>query len=395
MVSDYMINYTSRAMPKKKGMEKKMSKRKKINPLDFQAQIDGIETHFSPVQILDETGKVVNEDLLPDLTDEQLVELFTDMLWSRALNDRSTTLARQGRLGFFAPTAGQEASQLASYFAFDQNDTLLPGYRDIPQLVKHGLPLHKAFLWSRGHVVGNEYPEDFHALPPQIIIGAQYVQAAGVGLGLKKRGKQQVAFTYTGDGGSSQGDFYEGVNFAGAFKAPVVFYIQNNGYAISTPRHKQTAATTLAQKAVAAGVPGIVVDGMDPLAVYTVSKAARDWALAGNGPVVIETLTSRFGPHSLSGDDPKRYRTQASFDEWDKKDPLIRYRNFLTEKGLWDEDKEVALIEKIDEEIKEAVKLADKAPKQKVSDFLKTMFEEPTNTVKEQIAVFEAKEGQK
>ena len=370
-----------------------MAKVKKNKALDFAAHLKSVEKNYEMVQVLDETGKVVNEDLVPDLKDEELVELFENMLWSRALNDRSTTLARQGRLGFFAPTAGQEASQLASHYAFDKNDILFPGYRDIPQLVMHGLPLHKAFLWSRGHVEGNLYPEDYHAMPPQIIIGAQIIQAAGAGLGLKKRGKEQVAFTYTGDGGSSQGDFYEGVNFAGAFKAPVVFYIQNNGYAISTPRHKQTAATTLAQKAAAAGVPGIQVDGMDPLAMYTVSKAARDWAIAGNGPVVIETITSRFGPHSLSGDDPKRYRTQASFEEWDKKDPLIRMRNYLTEKGLWNEEKEVALIEKFDEEIREAVKQADNAPKQKVSDFLKSMFEEPTNVIQEQIEYFEMKEG--
>lgn len=370
-----------------------MAKVKKNKALDFASHLKDVEKQFETVQILDETGKVVNEDLLPDLSDEELVELFERMLWSRALNDRSTTLARQGRLGFFAPTAGQEASQVASHFAFDKEDILFPGYRDIPQLVLHGLPLHKAFLWSRGHVEGNNYPEDLHAMPPQIIIGAQIVQAAGAALGIKKRGKDQVAFTYTGDGGSSQGDFYEGINFAGAFKAPAVFYIQNNGYAISTPRHKQTAAPTLAQKAAAAGIPGIQVDGMDPLAVYAVTKAARDWAVAGNGPVLIETLTSRFGPHSLSGDDPKRYRTQASFEEWDGKDPLIRMRNFLTEKGLWDEEKEVKTIEKFDEEIREAVKLADNAPKQKVSDFLKSMFEEPTNVIQEQIEYFEMKEG--
>ncbi len=375
-------------------MEIYMAQKKKTdNVLDFNKQLESVSALYPTFQILDETGTVVNEEMLPDLTNEQLVELFEKMLWSRALNDRSTTLARQGRLGFFAPTAGQEASQIASHYAFDKKDVLFPGYRDIPQLVQHGLPLHKAFLWSRGHVEGNNYPEDLQAMPPQIIIGAQIIQAAGSGLGLKKRGKQQVAFTYTGDGGSSQGDTYEGLNYAGAFKAPVVFYIQNNGYAISTPRVKQTAATTLAQKAAAAGIPGIQVDGMDPLAVYVASKAARDWAIAGNGPVLIETLTSRFGPHSLSGDDPKRYRDQASFDEWDKKDPLIRMRNFLTAKGLWSEEKEVALIEKFDEEIKEAVKLADQTPKQKVSDFLKNMFEEPTNNIAEQIAIFEAKEA--
>lgn len=382
-------------MAQEKKKTTKKASTKKTAQIDLTAQFDVIADVFEPIQILDETGKVVNKDLMPDLSDEELVALFEDMLWSRALNDRSTTLARQGRLGFFAPTVGQEASQLASLFAFNRGDVLLPGYRDVPQLVKHGLPLHKAFLWSRGHVEGNIYPEDFNAVPPQIIIGAQYIQAAGVGLGLKMRGKDNVAFTYTGDGGSSQGDFYEGINYAGAFKAPVVFYIQNNGYAISTPRHKQTAAQTLAQKAVAAGVPGIVVDGMDPLAVYAVSKAARDYAVAGNGPVVIETLTSRFGPHSLSGDDPKRYRDQASFDEWDKKDPIIRMRNFLTEKGLWTEEQETKLIDTIDADIKEAVKEADAVPKQKVSDFLKNMFETPTNVIEEQIAIFEEKEGNK
>lgn len=374
-------------------MDISMTKKKINKALDFAAQLKSVEKIFQPIQILDETGKVVNADLMPDLKDEELVELFEDMLWSRALNDRSMTLARQGRLGFFAPTAGQEASQLASHFAFNKGDILFPGYRDIPQLVKHGLPLHKAFLWSRGHVEGSTYPEDLKAYPPQIIIGAQIIQAAGAGYALKRRNEAQVAFTYTGDGGSSQGDFYEGINYAGAFKAPVVFYIQNNGYAISTPRHKQTAATTLGQKAVAAGIPGVIVDGMDPLAVYVVSKAARDWAVAGNGPVLIETLTSRFGPHSTSGDDPKRYRDQASFDEWDKKDPLIRMRNFLTEKKLWTEEHELELIEKFDEDIKEAVAQADAAPKQLISDSLKTMFETPTDIIQEQIEQFEIKEG--
>lgn len=367
---------------------------KNINVLDLKAHLKSVEENYPMIQILDESGKVVNKDLLPDLSDDQLVELFKDMLWSRALNDRSTVLARQGRLGFFAPTIGQEASQLASHYAFEKEDILFPGYRDIPQLIKHGLPVDKAFLWSRGHVEGNNYPESLKAMPPQIIIGAQIIQAAGAGLGLKKRNKKQVAFTYTGDGGSSQGDFYEGINFAGAFRAPVVFYIQNNGYAISTPVEKQTAAGTLAQKAAAAGIPGIQVDGMDPLAVYAVSKIARDWAIEGNGPVLIETITSRFGPHSTSGDDPKRYRDQASFDKWDKKDPLIRMRKYLSDKGLWNDDLEDEVVENFDKEIIEAVKLADSVAPQKVSSFLESMFEVPTAIISEQIEYYKNKEGE-
>ena len=370
-----------------------MSK-KKVELFDFKAHLEAVSSNYETVQVLNEEGKIVNKDLVPDLSDDELVELFEAMLWSRALNDRSTILARQGRLGFFAPTAGQEASQIASHYAFDKDDVLFPGYRDIPQLVRHGLPLDKAFLWSRGHVEGNDYPESLKAMPPQIIIGAQYIQAAGVGLGLKKRGKQQVSFTYTGDGGSSQGDFYEGINTGGALKVQSVFFIQNNGFAISTPRHKQTAATTLAQKAAAAGIPGIQVDGMDALAVYTVSKAAREWALAGNGPVLIETLTSRFGAHSMSGDDPKRYRTQADMDNWDKKDPLIRMRKYLTDKGLWSDEKEDALVEQYDADIQEAVAKADSVGKQKVSMFLDNMFETPDKITQEQIDKYKVKEGE-
>lgn len=367
--------------------------KKKVNPLDFAALMEDINADFPTIQVLDKEGKVVNKDLLPDLSDEELVELMTRMVWARVLDQRSTALNRQGRLGFYAPTAGQEASQLASQFAMDKEDVLLPGYRDVPQLIQHGLPLRDAFLWSRGHAAGSEYAESLQALPPQIIIGAQYVQAAGVALGLKKRNKPNVAFTYTGDGGSSQGDFYEGINFAGAYKANAVFFIQNNGYAISTPRELQTAANTLAQKGIAAGIPSIQVDGMDALAVYKVTKAAREWAAAGNGPVLIETLTFRYGPHTLSGDDPTRYRTQEVEDEWHAKDPLTRFRIYLTEKGLWSEEKEEQIIEQTKEEIKTAIKAADAAPKQKVSDFLKNMFEVTPKLIQEQIDTFEAKES--
>src|SRR5699024_9698528 len=159
-----------------------------------------------------------------------------------------------------------------------------------------------------------------------------YVQAAGVGLGLRMRGKKNVAVTYTGDGGTSQGDFYEGLNFAGAFNANVIFIVQNNGFAISVPREKQTKAKTLAQYAVAAGMEGIQVDGMDVLAVYAATKDARERAINGEGPTMIETLTYRYGPHTMAGDDPTRYRSADLDTEWEKKDPLVRFRKFLESK---------------------------------------------------------------
>lgn len=361
--------------------------------LNFEQQLKDVAAIYPMQQVLDPEGKVVDEELLPDLTDDQLVELFKQMLWSRTLNDRSTVFARQGRLGFFAPTEGQEASQIASNFAFDTNDVLYPGYRDIPQLIQHGLPMYKAFLWSKGHAEGNIYPEDLHAMVPQIIIGAQIIQATGTALGMKLNDKKQVVYTYTGDGGSSQGDFYEGINFGGTFNVPAVYFIQNNGFAISTPRSVQTKAPTLAQKAAAAGIPGIAVDGMDALAVYSVSKLAREWAIAGNGPVLIEIISDRFGAHSLSGDDPKRYRDQDALAQSKLHDPLIRFRKYLENKKIWNSEMEEKYIEEVNEEITEAMKQTEAVAPQKISDFLKNTFEEPTVIIKEQIATFEAKEA--
>lgn len=360
---------------------------------DPKKTLESIESQFEMVQILNEEGKVVNEALMPDLSDEELQELMTRMVYTRVLDQRSISLNRQGRLGFYAPTAGQEASQIASHYALEKEDWILPGYRDVPQIVWHGLPLWQAFLFSRGHYVGNQAPEGVNVLSPQIIIGAQYIQNAGVALGLKKRGKKAVAVTYTGDGGSSQGDFYEGINFAGAFNAPAIFIVQNNQFAISTPRDKQTAAKTIAQKGIAAGLPSILVDGMDPLAVYKVTRDARERAVNGEGPSLIETMCYRYGPHTMAGDDPTRYRTSDLDTEWEKKDPLVRFRKFLEAKGLWSEEKETEVIERAKEEIKDAIKKADDTPKQKVTDLMSNMYEEMPYNLKEQFDLYTEKES--
>ncbi|MFS0782463.1 pyruvate dehydrogenase (acetyl-transferring) E1 component subunit alpha [Bacillus sp. 1P06AnD] len=360
---------------------------------DVNKQMEAIKDQFQTLQILNEEGEVVNKDAMPDLTDEQLKELMTRMVYTRVLDQRSISLNRQGRLGFYAPTAGQEASQLGSQFALEKEDFILPGYRDVPQIVWHGLPLHQAFLFSRGHFEGNKIPEGVNVISPQIIIGAQYIQCAGVALGMKKNNAKSVAITYTGDGGASQGDFYEGINFAGAFKAPAIFVVQNNRYAISTPVEKQSAAKSIAQKAVAAGIPGIQVDGMDVLAVYAAVKDARERAINGEGPTLIETLTYRYGPHTMAGDDPTRYRTSDIDNEWELKDPLIRFRKYLENKGIWNEETEAAVIERAKEEIKDAIKKADATPKQKVSDLLNIMYEEMPVNVKEQYEIYKEKES--
>nr|WP_106783941.1 pyruvate dehydrogenase (acetyl-transferring) E1 component subunit alpha [Lysinibacillus timonensis] len=363
------------------------------NLYDPTKTLNEIEDKFQMFQILNEKGEIVNEEFEPKLSDEELVELMTRMVYTRILDQRSISLNRQGRLGFYAPTAGQEASQLASHFALEKEDWILPGYRDVPQIVWHGLPLSKAFLFSRGHYVGNQAPEGVNVLAPQIIIGAQYVQTAGVALGLKKRGKKNVAITYTGDGGSSQGDFYEGINFAGAYKAPAIFIVQNNQYAISTPRELQTAAKTIAQKGISAGIPSIQVDGMDALAVYVATRDARERAINGEGPTLIETVCYRYGPHTMSGDDPTRYRTTEIDNEWAAKDPIVRFRIYLEGKGLWSEAKEAEVIERAKEEIKEAIKQADETPKQKVTDLITNMYEKMPVNLQEQYEIYKEKES--
>jgi pyruvate dehydrogenase E1 component, alpha subunit len=357
--------------------------------------LEEAQDQFAQYRLLDEQGRLINEQAMPDLSDNELKELMYRMVYTRIWDQRALSLNRQGRLGFYAPVAGQEASMLASEFAMEKDDWLLPSYRDIPQLVWHGLPLYKAFLYSRGHFEGGSYPESLKAVMPQIIIAAQCTQATGIALGLKKRGKKNVAFTYFGDGATSQGDFYEALNFAGVFKAPVVFINQNNRFAISVPVERQTAAGTLAQKAVAAGIYGIRVDGMDPLAVYAVAKEARNRAVSGDGPTLIETMTYRYGPHTMAGDDPTRYRTKALTDEWEKKDPLVRFRIFLENRGLWSAKDEERSAETAKQDVAAALKEADRIPKQKVTDLLKNMYETPTAAIKEQLTKYERKEGEK
>lgn len=359
--------------------------------VDFATIKEDLKNNPKPIQVLNSKSEVVNKEIFNSFSDEQLVEFMEKMVWERALHEQTMNFSRQGRMGFYAPTAGEEASEMGTVLAMEKNDYLLPAYRDIPQLIQHGATVTEAFLWSRGHVIGNKFKA--RALMPQIIIGAAYLEAAGVGMGLKKNGEDAIAFTYTGDGGTSQGDSYEGMNFAGAFKSPVLYIVQNNGFAISTPRNKQTAAPTLAQKAVAAGIPSVQVDGMDILATYAVAKAAREYILAGNGPVMIETLTYRYGAHSSAGDDPKRYRTKEEEQPWFDVDPLIRLRKVLEDKGLWSDEQEEKLIDEYKSSFKDSIKKADEVAPEKVSDMLKRVFEVPTPNIQKQIEEFEAKES--
>ncbi|CAG7628729.1 Pyruvate dehydrogenase E1 component subunit alpha [Paenibacillus solanacearum] len=339
-----------------------------------------------PLSVLATDGTVVNPDEMPKLTDEQMKEIMRRMVFTRTWDQRAVNLTRQGRLGFYAPVSGQEATMVGSEFALNKDDFICPGYRDMPQIVWHGLPMYQAFLYSRGHQHGGQIPADVHVLMPQIIIGAQILHAMGVAMAFKKKGEKRVAITYTGDGGSSEGDFYEGLNFAGAFKLPAIFVVQNNGYAITTPFSKQTAAESVAHKAVAAGIKGVQVDGMDVLAIVKAVQDAAERGRNGEGATLIEAITYRFLPHSMSGDDPSKYRTKEETAEWEQKDPLHRFREFLTKKGLWSEAEEAAVAEDAKNTVAEQIKKAEETEKMTVPGLIDSMFETTPPHLEEQKA---------
>ncbi len=345
------------------------------------------------LQILNAQGEVVNSDRLPKLSDEKLRDIMHKMVFTRIWDDRAVKLTRQGRLGFYAPVAGQEGSMIGSETATDRQDFILPSYRDVPQAVWHGWPLYQAFHYSRGHQHGGAIPEGVNVLIPQIIIGAQIVQASGIAMAFKLRKERRAAVTYIGDGGTSQGDFYEGLNFAGAYRLPAVFIVQNNQFAISMPVSQQTAAARLADKAAAAGMPGVQVDGMDVLAVYAATSEALERARAGDGPTLIETVTFRFGPHTMSGDDPTRYRTKDLETEWKAKDPLVRFRAYLEKKGLWNQSDEEAVIEEARTAVTDALAKADATPAMSVEGLIDSMFAQLPAKLAAQRAEYADKEG--
>lgn len=339
---------------------------------------------FEKLSVLSPDGEIVNKEAMPKLDDDQLKELMRRMVFTRVWDQRAVSLQRQGRLGFYAPVSGQEASMIGSEFVLDKEDFVVPGYRDMPQIVWHGYPMYQAFLYSKGHQHSGQIPEGVNVLMPQIIIGAQIVQATGIAMGFKRKGQNNVVITYTGDGGSSQGDFYEGMNFAGAFNLPVIFVVQNNGYAISTPVSKQTSAQSIAQKALAAGIRGVQVDGMDALAVAKVVQEAAELARNGGGPTLIEAITYRYGPHSMSGDDPTKYRDKEEEEKWKEKDPLIRMRKYLQAKNLWSDEDEEKTMEEAKQTVTEQIKKAESTEKMTIAGLIDSMFEHTPAHLEEQ-----------
>ncbi len=339
------------------------------------------------VSILDEDGKA-DKKLEPKLSAEQLKELFRLMVLERTFDETALSMQREGRIGTYAQSLGEEACHVGPAFAMKKEDWLVPSYREHGAYLARGVPLKNLFMHWGGSEDGNKMPEGQRNLTVCIPIATQLPHAAGIAWAARLRKEKSAVLTFFGDGGTSEGDFHEGMNFAGVFELPVVFFCRNNEYAISLPRTCydtagcQTRSQTLAQKAVAYGFEGVVVDGNDVLACYAVAKEALEKARSGKGPTMIEALTYRIGAHTTA-DDPSRYRSQKEVEEWKKKDPLERFRKYLQGKKIWTAAWEKSVVDKCRKEVQDAVREAEQH-KPDSSDMFDNVFAQMPPHLKEQ-----------
>jgi 2-oxoisovalerate dehydrogenase E1 component alpha subunit len=347
-----------------------------------------------PFSILSDDGSVRSGARPPAVSDEQALALYRGMLQVRLVDDRMMKLQRQGRLGFYMQSMGEEATHFGGAFSIELRDWVFPSYREpgvffwrgytIPEYVNqlHGnaedpikgrqMPVHHSARWL--NMVSISSP-----------VGTQIPQAVGMAMAARMRKKDDVALVYFGEGATSTGQFHVGMNFAGVYKAPCIFFCRNNGWAISTPGNHQTASKSIAIKALAYGMPGVRVDGNDLLAVIAVMQDAVARARAGEGPTLIEAVTYRRAGHS-SSDDPSVYRDPAEPKQWEAKDPLERWRRHLEQRGLWSQAVHDRYAQEITDELTAAVKHAGAVGSPPVESLFDDVFAELPPHLKEQKA---------
>lgn len=294
-----------------------------------------------PVRMLDPTGKPIPTDL-PEPPVETLRELYRRMAVGRRFDAQATALTKQGKLAVYPSSRGQEACQVGAVLALRDTDWVFPTYRESMALTARGIDPVEVLTLLRGDWHCGYDPAARHTAPQCTPLATQCVHAAGLAYGEAYQGRETVALAFIGDGATSEGDFHEGINFAAVFKAPVVFFVQNNRYAISVPLSRQTAAPSLAYKGVGYGVPAEQVDGNDPVAVLAVLTRAVAHARAGRGPYLVEAHTYRMEPHT-NADDATRYRDGAEVDAWRDRDPLARLEAYLRTRGALDDDAAAAI----------------------------------------------------
>jgi pyruvate dehydrogenase E1 component alpha subunit len=317
---------------------------------------------LSYMQILDEQGNL-DKELEPDLTDDQLLSLYRYMVIAREVDQRQLKMQRQGRIGTFPPSTGQEAVACGAVLAMQKQDWYVDAYRTLGGRLMRGEKINTQLTlwagWEEGYLDNNSS----RTLPNTVVLGSQLPIATGIGYAMKLKGEtDSCVVTFFGDGSSSEGDTHEALNFASVWQIPVVFILVNNQWAISTPKRFQTNAKTYAQRCIGYDMPGIQVDGNDPLAMYQATKEALDRGRDGGGPSLIEAVTYRMMMHTTA-DDPTRYRTHDEEEEWKKRDPIDRMRLYLREKNLWDDTKEQALQDETVELVANEVKIFEENSK--------------------------------
>lgn len=302
------------------------------------------------LQVIDNDGKVIDKEHMPQLTDDEIVKLYKDMLFVRTLDFMIVSYQRQGRVYTYPPNYGQEAIGVAAGKVLRHEDWLVPAFREMGAWLAKGVTMKEIFMFNMGFEEGMKYSAANHMLPFSVPIASQFLHAAGIGYAIKYQKKDEVAMAFVGDGGTSEGDFHEGLNFAGVWKVPVIFVVQNNQYAISVPVKNQTASLNIAIKSKAYGIKGLKVDGNDIFAMLAAFRFAHDYVRNEQKPMLIEAVTYRKGAHTTS-DDPSKYRTTDEEKEWDLKDPLRRLKLFLVKKKLWSEAEDEKLTGEYKKEI--------------------------------------------
>lgn len=354
----------------------------------------------SLVQVLDLDGKIVAPQA-PRIEPEDLLRMYRTMVLNRLLDERMLKLQRQGRIGFYLQTTGEEATHIGSVAALRSSDWIFPAYREPGAAFLRGFPLrdfvNQAYGNAADRTKGRQMPVHFSGREVNCVsisspVGTQIPQAVGVGMAARLLGHDTVTVVFFGDGTSSQGDFHVGLNFAGVFKSPTIFICRNNQWAISTPLDRQTASESIAVKAKAYGFPGVRVDGNDVLAMYEATREAAERARRGEGPTLIEALTYRRAAHS-SSDDPRGYRNEGEVKEWEAKDPIERFRKYLAARRLWNAKKEEELRNELTSEILATLKRAEELPPPPVESLFDDVYAARPPHLVEQLESLAARSG--
>lgn len=328
------------------------------------------------------------------IADDQLLDLYRAMVRTRLLDERLVTLQRQGRIGFHIGSLGEEATILGSAFALRKQDWIFPCYREFGAALWRGMPLQSymdnMFGNANDPVRGRQMPDHYTYRKANFgsvssPIGTQITQAVGFSWAAKMRKDDLAALVFFGEGATSSNEFHNGMNFAGVFKTPTIFFCRNNGWAISVPRSRQTASESFAIKGEGYGVHSVQCDGNDVFDVIATTRMAVEHCSQGKGPVLIEAITYRLSGHSTS-DDPKAYRQNDEVEQWKTKDPLARLRRYVDSRGLWTDAQQSAFEAEVDADIAQCVKAAESAPTPSLESMFDDVFAELPWHLREQRA---------